>query len=370
MTNLAATYTIGNPALYAKILREAEHDAYRNAFRTLHAIEEDLNNRFARMAEPIHALIISALIGEPLLYVGDPGTGKSLLIRCFCQYIGAYPLKKENTLDHPNYFEYLLTPFTEPGELFGYYEIVEEGGKRKIARDKYPIGMMQSAKVVYIDEVFNGSSAILNSMLAFMNERRFHDRGKFIKVNMEAMYGATNQVPETSELRAIYDRFFLRCVISNIEIRDVERANKSALQELLEKGWSESYDPAGTMKLEPVPKLLQTLKEFREDIGANTTGATLFGDPRNQGFIQELNRMIEEIRRRELSKMSNRRIVKFVNMILMHAIYDAVIQKKPKVEITQRQMSLWRFILDRRDDSLEVHLRRKYSDPDFLPYGN
>ncbi len=67
-------------------------------------------------------------------------------------------------------------------------------------------GMMQNARVVYLDEVFNGSYAILNSIIAFMNERVFHDRGDIKPVAMECLFSATNQIPETSDMRAIFVR--------------------------------------------------------------------------------------------------------------------------------------------------------------------
>jgi hypothetical protein len=391
MTNSATSYQIGGQQLLKKIRSDSNYARYREAFLTLNEIEIQLNRRFARMEEAIHALIISALIGEPLLFVGDPGTGKSLLIRSFCQYLGAFPLKKD--APHLEYFEYLLTPFTEPGELFGYFEIVDETvdkpdepgrpgepdepdkprerSRRRIDRQEYPDGMMQSARVVYLDEVFNGSSAILNSLLAFMNERLFHDRGRYVRVRMEAMYGATNHVPETPELRAIYDRFFLRCQVSNIKTQDANNVPNTPLQELIEKGWGETYPPPPKPDAEPkdklgmdlAPKLLENLWHFRQELGGYVPAASLFPDARSIELLKQLNTIINEIRKHDLSAMSNRRVVKFVNLLLMHAIYDAVIYDKPKIEITQEYFGLWCYILDRRDGRLEALLPGKYATP-------
>lgn len=94
--------------------------AHEQPLRTMAKIEEELNERFVDFEMPIRALILFVISGEPLLLVGPPGTAKSRLIRAFSGMLG---LLDENhpERDHPGYFEYLLTPFTEPGELFGFF---------------------------------------------------------------------------------------------------------------------------------------------------------------------------------------------------------------------------------------------------------
>ena len=145
-----------------------------------------------------------------MLLIGPPGTVKSRLIRAFCELIG---LMDESDSNNRDYFEYLLTPFTEPGELFGYYDISKATKGTLERMDK---GMIQHARVVYLDEVFNGSSAILNSILAFMNERIFHDRGERKPVALQCLFAATNRIPETPVLSAFFDRFLLRCKVENV----------------------------------------------------------------------------------------------------------------------------------------------------------
>src|SRR6185436_202484 len=70
-----------------------------------------LDGRFIDKQEIIRLLLISIVAGEHLLIVGPPGTAKSALVRLLARLVDA------------RYFEYLLTRFTEPNELFGPVDI-------------------------------------------------------------------------------------------------------------------------------------------------------------------------------------------------------------------------------------------------------
>ncbi|MCP4111363.1 MAG: MoxR family ATPase [Desulfobacteraceae bacterium] len=322
--------------------------SYQKPMKKLAAIEKELNNRFTELTEPIRALILSVAASEPLLLIGPPGTAKSRLIRAFCGLIG---LLHENDpgRDHPDYFEYLLTPFTEPGELFGYYDISEARKGRLVRVD---IGMMQHAQVVYLDEVFNGSSAILNSILAFMNERIFHDRGERKRVKMNCLFGATNRIPETPELRAIFDRFVLRCRIENID------AKPGAVSKLLEKGWQETY--TARKQVLDGQDLLQELDNFRKAINTYTEKGELL--PQTETPIHNrLAQWIHYARLYDLSEMSNRRLVKMVHIMLVHRVYEAAISQKPGSEISLRNKELqlmYRYFLDRADEESVQKMER------------
>ena len=343
------TYRVFEPNVVNELARKHQH-----TFKALGEIEELLNGRFSDMKEPIHALILAVASGEPLLFVGPPGTAKSRLIRVFCDLAGLIDLNKlqngANSEESSDYFEYLLTPFTEPGELFGYYEIIE--GERSRHLERKEEGMMQKAKVVYLDEVFNGSSAILNSILAFVNERVFHDRGQRKKVALQVLFGATNDVPQTRELRAIYDRFLLRCEVNNAQ------EEKQQIKALLEKGWRETYS-IHTRK--PHRGLLDDLEKFRDDLKQETSQGRL-KVTMDDKFLGYLTQRVSHIRRMDLSDMSNRRLIKMLNVMLIHAMYMAVSTNHLNQGITfsDEQLNLLRFAQDRRDELVEESL--KYRD--------
>lgn len=291
---------------------------HKAVLQSLVEIEERLNHRFYEIKPAVRALILAVASGEPLLLVGPPGTAKSKLIRAFCGMTGLYDELNPRE-EHEGYFEYLLTPFTEPGELFGYYDIGRAMNHEGLVRiDKHS---MQKAKVVYLDEVFNGSSAILNSLLTLMNERVWHDRGTRVLAPLQCLFAATNQTPHTSELQAVFDRFVLRCVVENVG------DSYEAMRDLIRVGWQETYGnhiAAVSRSSAPTfPDLLEKVAAFQRDIRARTNAGRL-APLEDRAFVTELVQRVKHVREHELSQMSNRRLVKMVYIMLIHRLYEAV----------------------------------------------
>jgi len=292
-------------------------NAHYRTLQDLQRVHRELDGRFASMEDATLALILSAASGEPLLLIGPPGTAKSMLIKTFCELVG---VDREGSASR--YFEYLLTPFTEPGELFGFYDpskLTKEGTLERI----HAGSMMQSAHVVFLDEVFKGSSAILNALLSFMNERAFYDRGRRHSVPLQCLFAATNELPDSDELQAIWDRFTLRCRVDNVP------ADRGRIQDMLTKAWPLTYgarlDEApkarsrGELRTPSAPRLLEELQALRETIRG---AAELFvPDADTLGIVTQL---VELARTHGLSQVSNRRMVKFIYVMLVHRVYDCV----------------------------------------------
>lgn len=316
---------------------------HRHFLRRLREIAATLDARFADSRGTIDALMLAVASGEPLLLVGPPGTGKSRLIRAFCELAGV--TNRDGTHDEENYFEYLLTPFTEPGELFGFYDIkrAQEGkGLHRIEAHT-----LQKARVVYLDEFFNGSSAILNSLLAIMNERRFHDRGEVKKVNMECLFGATNSLPQTPELKAVFDRFLLRVHVDNVP---ADRSD--AMRRLLERGWADTYH--APLVADRGPNLFEEAKGFRAAL--HRIELKVDAAP---AFFKALTCAVGIAREFNLSEMSNRRLVKMVRLMAIHALYEAAdVERSPKphlpvLALARPQLLLIpQLFLDREDDEV------------------
>ena len=290
-------------------------NAHYRTLQDLQRVHRELDRRFASLEDATLALILSAASGEPLLLIGPPGTAKSMLIKTFCELVG---VDREGSASR--YFEYLLTPFTEPGELFGFYDpskLTKEGTLERIHADS----MMQSAHVVFLDEVFKGSSAILNALLSFMNERAFYDRGRRHSVPLQCLFAATNELPDSDDLQAVWDRFTLRCRVDNVA------ADRGHIQDLLTKAWPLTYGacldeaPEARSRDEgpSAPGLLEELQALRETIRG---AAELFvPDSDTLGIVTQL---VELGRTHGLSQMSNRRMVKFMYVMLVHRVYDCV----------------------------------------------
>jgi MoxR-like ATPase len=110
-------------------------------------------------------------------------------------------------------FDYLLTRFTEPNELFGPFDIRKLRDGELLTNTE---GMLPEASLVFLDELLNANSAILNSLLVALNERLFR-RGKETRPLAALMFvGASNHLPEDDALQALFDRFLLRVHCGNV----------------------------------------------------------------------------------------------------------------------------------------------------------
>src|SRR5207244_1383982 len=112
------------------------------------------------------------------------------------------------------YFQWLLTRFTTPEELFGAVSLkaLEEDDYRRLTTHKLP-----EAHIAFLDEVFKASSSILNTILTLMNERRFHNGREVAEVPLLTLFAASNELPEDDELLALHDRFLLRFVVDYLD---------------------------------------------------------------------------------------------------------------------------------------------------------
>jgi MoxR-like ATPase len=111
------------------------------------------------------------------------------------------------------FFERLLTRFSVPEELFGPLSM------RGLENDLYvrqTEGYLPTATVAFVDEVFKANSAILNSLLTILNERLFDNGAERVKVPLLCLVGASNELPESEELDALYDRFLLRSSVEQV----------------------------------------------------------------------------------------------------------------------------------------------------------
>ena len=157
---------------------------------------EFLQYGFIERDTALRLALLSLISGEHLLIIGAPGTAKSELAR-----------RLHQVLKEGDYFERLLTKFSIPEELFGPLSV------KSLEQDKYhrqTKNYLPSASIAFIDEIFKANSAILNSLLTLLNEREFDNGAIREKVPLMSVIGASNELPEENELRALYDRFLCR----------------------------------------------------------------------------------------------------------------------------------------------------------------
>ena len=77
--------------------------------------------------------------------------------------------------------------------------------------------MLPEAEIVFLDEAFKANSAILNSLLTLLNERKFNNGARVLRVPLISLFAASNEVPSSDELNAIFDRFLLRVHSDNLD---------------------------------------------------------------------------------------------------------------------------------------------------------
>ncbi|MFC5664862.1 AAA family ATPase [Kitasatospora misakiensis] len=156
---------------------------------------------------------LCAVAGEHLLVVGPPGTAKSEAVRRVAGQLGG------------RYFEYLLGRFTEPNELFGPVDL---RSLREGRVEFETAGMLPEADIAFLDEVFLGSTAVLNTLLGLLNERVFRRGGTVLASPLRVCVGAANHLPEDPALAAFADRFLARVFVDPVA--------DARLEELLEAG--------------------------------------------------------------------------------------------------------------------------------------
>lgn len=197
----------------------------KKALTKLQAIRTELEAAYFERSDEVTSLLVAILAMEHVLLLGPPGTAKSAITRSVCEAIDGVG------------FEWLLTKFSTPEELFGpiSFKGMENDEYRRITKGKLP-----EAEIAFLDEIFKANSAILNALLSIINERKFHNNGGSGTCPLMSVVGASNELPDKDAegLEALFDRFMLRHWTAYIADRDN-----------LKKLISSSSEPSITTKL-------------------------------------------------------------------------------------------------------------------------
>jgi len=256
-----------------------------------------LDARFLDKNELVRLLLVTLVAGEHMLIVGPPGTAKSAMVRHLARLIDA------------RYFEYLLTRFSEPNEIFGPIDIKAFREGTYVRRVE---AMLPDADIVFLDEIFKSNSAILNSLLSILNERRFFTGSASIKVPLSSLYGATNEVPNDDALGAVFDRFLVRASSENLDsfhFHGLVERGLAAEVEALNEGTGPSPSAA-------VVRPLVTLAEIRT-LKACLARQLTFPEE----FVARYKGLVFQIRSEGVT-LSDRRVVKLLKLFAASALVD------------------------------------------------
>ncbi len=209
------------PGELSAIIQERLHEP---ALMRVLAAMQATQKLFCNRDHAVEIMVACAIARVNLVYLGPPGTAKSELVRAFARTLGVRPTSRpiheeeaaaadvrkssERGRAGRPLFEYLLTRYTTPEELFGGADI--DLLLNKGVHGRRTAGMLPQAEIGFLDELFKANTAILNALLSLTNERLFYNMGQAFKVNLAFVVGASNETPAEEELGALYDRFPIR----------------------------------------------------------------------------------------------------------------------------------------------------------------
>lgn len=257
----------------------------------------------------VDLMVVAAVAQEPILLVGPPGTAKSDLVLKFKDALG---------ITEADYFEYMLTRFTEPSEVLGPIDVNLLRQGRYLRREK---GKLPTAQLVFLDEIFKSNSAILNSLLTVINERKFYQDGVPTPVRLKILFAATNEIPEHAELAALKDRFCLKVACRPVQDERFVELIDAGLdiqthKDLGRKPWAEGHASlADFLKAHRYLTLLMARREEGEGGKELRDRDRYFRDE----LLQELRRVLRTVVREDEVFVSDRKIVKLYRLLRTHA---------------------------------------------------
>lgn len=313
--------------------------------------------------------LLSALAGESIFLLGLPGVGKSMVAR-----------RLKTAFRDAKSFEYLMSRFSTPDEIFGPVSISRL--KDADSYERITSGYLPDAAIVFLDEIWKAGPAIQNALLTVLNEKTFLNGNKLIDLPIKGIISASNELPAEDEgLEALWDRFLIRYVVEPLNekrnfialLNDIRQKEDIGTSGLLQ----EEYDKIreGAIHVEVPEQIINLIFRLRERLNAKMADNN---DIKTEPEKRDLKYYISDRRWKKAvgimktsAYLNNRRAIDLSDIqLLRHILWNepSQISEINKIVAEETVSTLFRDILEQHK-STKRHATKDNSTTFYSPDG-